>query len=162
MIIHSYKTLISDEGTPYLSAQHSYHIDGRHTYDTPDKIAEFIMQSLDIKDCAEEYLYVLCFDTANHLIGCFEASHGNVKTAIVSNREIMQKALLIGAVGIVLTHNHPSDSLSPSPQDFDATRLVKEAGDVLEITLLDHIIVSKSGWYSMQEQGDMDSLTSPV
>lgn len=155
MTIYSYKTLISEAGTPYLSADHSYHVDDRHTYNTPDDIAEFIQNSLDIQHCAEEYLYVLCFDTCNHLIGCFEASHGNVNTSIVSNREIMQKSLLIGAVKIALTHNHPADDLSPSDLDIQATKTVKEACKTIGIKFLDHIIVARSGYYSMKTQGEL-------
>ena len=153
MTIHSYKTLISEAGTPYLATDRSYHVDGRYTYKTPDDIAEFIQDSLGIQHCAEEYLYVLCFDTSNHLIGCFETSHGNVNTSLVSIREIMQKSLLIGAVKIALTHNHPSDDLTPSNYDTEATKKVKTACDILGITMLDHIIVGRSGWCSLNNQG---------
>jgi len=152
MTIHSYKTLLHETGVPYLATDHSYEVDGRQDYSTPQDIANFILQSLKIQNCAEEYLYVICFNTRNHLIGCFEASHGTVSTSLVSTREIMQKALMIGAVKIALTHNHPSGDSTPSDHDIQTTKVLSEACNLLGIDLLDHIIVSHSGWYSMKDQ----------
>lgn len=149
MKIHSYKVLLNEAGTPYLAKDHSYIIDGRYTYDTPDIIADFVTASLGIQSCAEEYLYVLCFDSRNHLIGCFESSHGTVNSSLCSAREIIQKALLIGAVKIALTHNHPGDDPAPSDYDISSTKTLQQACGILGIEVLDHIIVSRSGRYSM-------------
>lgn len=151
MTIHSYKTLLHETGVPYLATDHAYEVDGRQDYSTPQDIADFILQSLKIQNCAEEYLYVICFNTRSHLIGCFEASHGTVNNSIVSTREIMQKALMIGAIKIAFTHNHPSGDCTPSEYDIQSTEIVKEACNVLGIELLDHIIVSQTGWLSLKE-----------
>ena len=152
MTIHSYKTLLHETGVPYLATDHSYEVDGRQSYSTPEDITSFILQSLKIQNCAEEYLYVICFNTRNRLIGCFEASHGNINTSLVSVREIMQKALMIGAVKIALTHNHPGGDSTPSDYDIQSTKTLKEACNIMGIELLDHIIVSQTGWYSMKDQ----------
>lgn len=153
MTVHSYRTLLHEDGTPYLATDRSYEVDGRRTYSTPDDVAEFIRTALRIQQCAEEYLYVLYFDTRCHLIGCCEASHGTVSTSLVSNREILQKALLLGAVSIAVTHNHPSGDTTPSECDIQATASLKDACRLLGIELLDHIIVSQESWCSLKEQG---------
>ena len=64
----------------------------------------------------------------------------------------MQKALMIGAVKIALTHNHPGGDSTPSDSDIQSTKTLKEACNIMGIELLDHIIVSQTGWYSMKDQ----------
>ena len=70
-------------------------------------------------------------------------------TSIASNREIMQKALLLGAVKIALTHNHPSGDLELSSLDIRTTQDLKRACEILGLQLIDHIIVTKDAWCSM-------------
>ena len=145
MSVQSFITLLSESGNPYLAADRSYAVDGRLVYSTPAAIEEFVRMHLRIQDCAEEYLYVLCFDSRNHLIGLFEASHGTVAYSLVSNREILQKALLIGAVSITLTHNHPGNDPTPSEQDIQTTNSLTEACGIIGIGIMDHIVISRSG-----------------
>ena len=151
--ICSYKTMLHDTGTPYLVQDTSYPADPLRPYHTPDDLARFILDYLQIQYCAEEYVYGICLDTNCHIIAVFQASHGNVNTSLVSNREILQKALLLGAVSLALTHNHPSGSLIPSDLDIAATKSLKEACSLLGISLLDHIIVSRNGWLSLKNDG---------
>ena len=153
MTIHSYRTLLREDGTPYLAMDREFQANGRRVYSAPDDLAGFVRDSLRLQDCAEEYLYLLCFDTAGHMIGCAEASHGTVNMSLVSNREILQKALLLGAVRIALAHNHPSGDTTPSSQDIEATASLKTAADILGISLIDHIIVSRNGWTSLKALG---------
>lgn len=153
MTIHAYQTLLREDNTPYLSKTASYDIDGRHRYNSPDDLADFVRNSLQIQHCAEEYLYVLCFNCHNSLIGLFEASHGSVDTSIASTREIMQKSLLLGAIKIALTHNHPSGDPEPSSLDIRATQDIKRASEILGLQLIDHIIVTKDAWCSMLSTG---------
>ena len=96
-------------------------------------------------------MYLLCFDNRGHLTGIAEVSHGTVAASLMSAREIMQKALLLGAVKITLTHNHPEGDPTPSDNDINSTKAVGEAFHILGIELLDHIIVSQTGWRSMHE-----------
>lgn len=151
MKVCAYKTLLHEDGTPYLSKEHSYETDGRKTFKNPDEIADFIMEHLQIQRCAEEYVYLLCLDNRNHVTGLAEISHGTVAASLMSAREILQKALLLGAVGIVLTHNHPGGDPTPSGDDINSTKAVGEACRLLGIQLLDHIIVSQAGRRSMRE-----------
>lgn len=103
-------------------------------------------KSLGMHTRTEEYVYIIAVNTAGMILGCFEAAHGTVSCAVVTPREIMMKLLLIGAVSFVLAHNHPSGSLEPSREDIRLTRRIREAGLLIGIELLDHIIVTANGY----------------
>ena len=153
MKIYSYVSLLNEGGNPYITPNRHYEIDGRRNYSTPDDVAEFVYKGLELQNFAEEYVYVLCLDGRNHLIGCFELTHGCVNGSLISQREVYQKALMIGAVKIIMTHNHPGNDPTPSSPDVEATRVVLEAGKIVGIQLIDHIVVSKCGYVSMRESG---------
>ena len=155
MKIYSYVTLLNEAGNPYIEKKSSFKVDGRRSYSTPNDNAEFIINSLGIQNCADEFTYCICLDAKNHLIGCFEASHGTSTASILGQREIFQKALMIGANGIVLTHNHPSGDCTPSNEDVMCTKRTIENGKLLGIELLDHIIVARGDhWLSLREYID--------
>ena len=97
------------------------------------------LYQLDIQ--AEEYVYMIAFDTKQKPLGVFEISHGTVNASVLNPREVYLKALLVGAVNIVLLHNHPSGDTSPSRADIQSTKRIKEAGEMLGIKLIDHIII---------------------
>ena len=156
MKIYDYKTLLNDSGNPYLTKGNGYKIDGRKTFNSPDAIVEFIYNGIELHKYAEEYLWILCLDSKTHLVGCFEISHGTVNSSYCSPREVFQKALMIGAVSIIMCHNHPSGSATPSEADIATTKSIKDAGDVVGVKLLDHIIVSRTREYSsLNEMGAM-------
>ena len=155
MKIYRYIALLNETGNPYLEKDRPYQIDGRKVYTSPDMLVDFIKADLGIHRCAEEHVYVLCLDNRGHMIGCFEGSHGTVNLSLISPREIFQKALLIVAVSIILTHNHPGNNSAPSKEDIAATKRVKEAGEIIGIKLLDHIIVTMDGYTSMRENNLM-------
>lgn len=120
----------------------------------PEKIAYFMWSYLEMKTMAEEYLYMLALDTKCALLGVFEVSHGGVNKAYINPREIYIRALLSGAVYIVLVHNHPSGDPSPSMDDLDVTRRIADAGKIIGIPLTDHIIIGKFRFFvSLKEQG---------
>jgi DNA repair protein RadC len=91
-------------------------------------------------------------NTKNKVIGVFEISHGNVNSSVLGTREVFQKALLANAVSIILMHNHPSGDPTPSRQDIEVTKKVAEAGNLIGIELLDHIIIGDS-YTSLKEKG---------
>lgn len=100
---------------------------------------------------AEEYLYLLTLSTSGELLGVFEVSHGSVNYSLIPVRSIFQRALQVGATQIILVHNHPSGNCIPSKQDKEATERVREAGDLMEIKLVDHIIIGDD-YYSFCEK----------
>lgn len=85
------------------------------------------------------------------LTSVFEISHGTVKMSVVSPREVFQKALLANAVGIILLHNHPSGDCTPSKQDINVTKRLMEAGDIIGVNVLDHLVIGRPGYFSLKE-----------
>jgi DNA repair protein RadC len=150
MKVNSYRSFLNDQGNPYLEAVQVYKVDGRKAYTPPEAVAEFVCNELRLDRCADEYAYCLCLDAKGHLTGLFEVGHGTVTGSLVSPREVFQKALILGAVSIILTHNHPSGDPTPSEGDIAVTRKVNEAGKLVDIPLTDHVIVGRSGYISMR------------
>lgn len=120
---------------------------------TPENVARVAKYFLRLPERTEEYLYMLCMNNKLNMIGVFELSHGNVNSSIVSVREMYQKALLANAVSIILMHNHPSGDPTPSREDIEVTKRAKEAGELLGVQLLDHIVVGRPGYCSLKERG---------
>lgn len=119
---------------------------------SPEDAANLGKQFMRIHEETEEYLYLICLNTKNKVIGVFELTHGTVNSSLFSAREVFQKALLANAVSIILMHNHPSGDPTPSRQDIEVTKRTTEAGNLLGVELLDHIIVGD--WYcSLKEKG---------
>lgn len=119
---------------------------------SPENVAEIAKGYLRMHEEPEEYMYMICMNTKNKIIGVFEISHGNVNSSIVGTREVFQKALLANAVSIILMHNHPSGDCTPSREDVEVTKRIAEAGKILGVQLLDHIIVGDT-YTSLKEKG---------
>lgn len=101
-----------------------------------------------------EVCYVLFLTTRTGLIRYHQLSRGGVSATLVDPREVYQAALLANAACVVLVHNHPSGDPAPSPDDMVVTRRVRDAGELIGIELLDHIIIGHDGHYvSIKEQG---------
>lgn len=120
------------------------------TLNSPDMTFDFLNRYFRLKDRTEEYIYLLAFDKKCHLIGIFELSHGTVDSSLITPREVFMKALLCGASGIILAHNHPSGDVSDIFHD-EKTVLYLTGSDkirneklIAEITLiLDDILNGK-------------------
>lgn len=100
-----------------------------------------------------EQLRVLFLDAKNKLIKDELISQGTVDHVSVYPREVFVRAIRHNAVGIVLVHNHPSGDPSPSPADLELTVQIQYAGAVMGVIVVDHLIVGRSGNYSMREKG---------
>lgn len=101
----------------------------------------------------QEQFKVLLMNRANKVLGIYLASSGGVSSTIADVKLILLVALKANASKIILSHNHPSGSLKPSPEDIKLTRKITEAGKLLEIKVLDHLIVTTEGYYSFQDEG---------
>ena len=119
---------------------------------SPDDAATIGKEFMRIHEEPEEYMYMICMNTKNKIIGVFEISHGSVNSSIVSPREVFQKALLANAVSIILMHNHPSGDSTPSREDIEVTKRLVEAGKIVGVEVLDHIIVGDR-YSSLKEKG---------
>jgi len=109
--------------------------------------------SLDMALLPTERLRVLFLNTNNRLLYDETLAEGSVSEAPVYPREIMRRALEVGATALILAHNHPSGDPTPSRGDIDATRRIADAGRALDICIHDHVIVARSGWSSFRALG---------
>jgi len=100
-----------------------------------------------------EEFKVLLLNRANRVLGIFTASKGGIAGTIVDARLIFVAALKCTACSIVLAHSHPSGNLKPSTPDIELTRKLKSAGEFLDITVLDHMIITPYGYYSFADEG---------
>lgn len=119
---------------------------------TPEKVIKLAKEFLRIHEETEEYVYMICLNTKLKMIGVFELSHGTVNSSIIGIREMFQKALLANAVNVIVLHNHPSGDPSPSPEDIAITKRMKDAGKLIGVGLLDHIIIGGTST-SLKEAG---------
>ena len=108
----------------------------------------------DTFDWTEEVV-MLCLNRANKVVGFYKVSSGGLSSCILDPRVIFTIALNCAANAIILSHNHPSGNRVPSAQDKDVTKKIKEAGKLLDIGLLDHIILTDDNYYSFMEEGDL-------
>lgn len=102
-----------------------------------------------------ESSYVLFLDTRNRPLGIKQISKGGKKGTIVDPKIVFSIALKVGASGIILCHNHPSGELIPSQQDKSLTQKIKKGGDVLDIQVFDHLIISENDYYSFADFGEL-------
>ena len=110
------------------------------------------LENIKFKDV--EHFVCLTLNGNHKLIGTHVVSQGLVNRALVHPREVFRPAIMDNAAAIIIAHNHPSGSLEPSADDKETTRRIKQAGDIIGIKVLDHIIVAPSvGYYSFVEAG---------
>jgi DNA repair protein RadC len=100
----------------------------------------------------KEHFYVLCLDTRNRVNNKTQVSIGNLDSSIVHPREVFKVAISSLASAVIFVHNHPSGDLEPSAEDINLTRRLVEAGELLGITVLDHIIVGDKGYTSLKSR----------
>jgi DNA repair protein RadC len=100
-----------------------------------------------------EVFGVLCLTTRHRIIGYHEVSRGALDATIVHPREVFRAAILANAAAIILAHNHPSGDPTPSNDDRDLTRRLVEAGNLLGIPVLDHIVIGDGQHVSLRASG---------
>ena len=118
----------------------------------PETAAAFIRKKV-IRENNKEHMVLLCLDGSHQVFAWNLVSLGTANMTIVHPREIFQPAILAGSVSIIVAHNHPSGNLDPSAEDIKATKQLCDAGKLLGIRVLDHIIVTESGFVSLNEHG---------
>lgn len=118
-----------------------FQVSERPIIDSPEKAVE---QLADIRDKKQEYFVCLTLDGANRLIAKRIITIGTLTASLVHPREVFADAITDRAASIIVAHNHPSGSLEPSSADKDVTKRLQESAHLLGITMLDHIIVTKT------------------
>jgi len=114
-----------------------------------DSAEAAVEQLANIRDKKQEYFVVLSLDGANRLIAKRTVTVGTLTASLVHPREVFADPITDRAASIIVAHNHPSGNLQPSDADLKITTRLKEAGELLGIQLIDHIIVTKSGYKSI-------------
>lgn len=105
--------------------------------------------------CYKEYFKILLLNQANQVLGYTLISEGGLTSTDVDVRLILQAALLTNSVAIILAHNHPSGNKTPSKEDIRITNQIKEAAQIMRIRVLDHLILTDTGYYSFSDEGDL-------
>lgn len=100
-----------------------------------------------------ESFNIICLNKANCPIAWVELSRGGLDGTVADVRMMFSHALLCNAAGIIVFHNHPSGDLQPSQADLAMTKRIKQAGEILSIPLLDHLIIAENGYYSFADEG---------
>ena len=116
----------------------------------PETVARYYME--EMRHLKKEQCRLLLFDTKSKMLGEQILSIGTINTSILSPREVFVTALAHEAVHIILIHNHPSGDPNPSPEDINITNRLIEAGNIVGITVLDHIIIGDNRYVSFKER----------
>lgn len=103
----------------------------------------------------KEEFYIILLNRANQVLGWYKVSEGGMSGTVVDPKLIFSIALKGLSSSLILAHNHPSSNLKPSNEDINLTKRLKEAGALLEIPVLDHLILTTDGYYSFGDEGMM-------
>lgn len=152
MRINFYDARITDEGRTILMKEKGINYNDA-AMNCPENIALMMQSLLHMDELAEEHCYMIALNSSCKVLGVFFVSKGTVNASLVSSREVFLRAMLIGAVQIILCHNHPSGNITPSDSDIKLTKQMKEAGELLNILLVDHIIIGRDNYLSLKKAG---------
>jgi DNA repair protein RadC len=127
--------------------------EARPTIHDPRDVSNLLMA--DLRYAKKETLKSLLLNTKNQVLAIKTVSIGDLSSSIVHPREVFQDAVIASAASLIIAHNHPSGDPTPSAEDISVTRRLKEAGEILGIDLLDHIIIGDGIFVSLKERGKM-------
>ncbi|MGO4546200.1 DNA repair protein RadC [Paenibacillus sp. 2TAB23] len=119
----------------------------------PKDAADYVME--DLRYLKKEHFVCLFLNTKNHIIGRETLSVGTLNASLVHPREVFRAAISRSSASIICIHNHPSGDPTPSPEDIALTRRLAEAGQLVGIEVLDHLVIGDGRFVSLKEQGHM-------
>lgn len=120
-------------------------------FEAPQEVADYYQE--DMRHMEQEQFRMMMFNTRQIMVGDVLLTKGTVNAALAAPREVFIEALRYQAVSLILVHNHPSGDPEPSPEDIRLTKRIREAGELLGIYLLDHIIIGDGSYVSLKERG---------
>ena len=129
------------------------HSEGRYTIRSPEDAAAYLMT--DMASLNQEHFVVLFLNVKNEVLHKQTIFIGSLNSSIVHPREIFREAVKRSAASIIVSHNHPSGNPSPSPEDIEVTKRLIEAGSIMGIEVLDHVIIGDHQFLSLKEKGYM-------
>ncbi|MCH7609261.1 MAG: DNA repair protein RadC [Chloroflexi bacterium] len=123
----------------------------RPAIQSPEQAAELVMYEMGALN--QEHLRVLLLDTRNHLIRITEVYQGSLDSSLIRVGELFRDAVRANAASVIVVHNHPSGNPSPSPEDVAITREMVNAGRLLDIEVLDHLVIGAGRFISLKSKG---------
>jgi DNA repair protein RadC len=117
---------------------------------SPEQVAALVQTEMGL--LSQESLRVVLLNTKNHVVAIREVYKGSVNSAQVRVGEVFREAIRENCPSIIVTHNHPSGDPTPSPDDIAVTRDMIQAGKLLDIEILDHIVIGGGRWISMKQK----------
>lgn len=118
---------------------------------SPDEVSRLVME--EMRYLRKEVFKIILLNTKNHIIKQVNVSVGSLNSSIVHPREVFSEAVKTGCSGLLLVHNHPSGDPEPSREDLETTQRLVNAGNILGIKVLDHVIIGDGRYMSFKEQG---------
>ena len=151
MIIKEYGLRIDQEKNQYyLEVIQSFHYENMEL-NSPGIICDLMKEKYKLQEKADEYVYMMAFNQKMKILGIFEISHGTGNASLMDARGVFMRAVYVGAQNIMLIHNHPSGEMQQSKEDEMVTKRIKDAGVLMGIPLIDHIVIGKGAHYSFHE-----------
>jgi len=117
---------------------------------SPQAVANYLREKIGKEK--KEHFVILCLDARNNLIKVSKVSVGSLNASVVHPRELFKEAIQVSAASIILAHNHPSGDPEPSEDDLEITKRIIEAGKIMGIDILDHIIITKNKIFSFKDK----------
>jgi DNA repair protein RadC len=124
---------------------------GRPQVRSPADVAALVMEDMRYLD--REHFRTLSLNTKNQLVHLDTISVGSLNSSLVHPREVFKRAVMHSAAAVILVHNHPSGDPAPSAEDVEVTRRLVQAGGILGIAVLDHVIIGDGRYVSLKEEG---------
>jgi DNA repair protein RadC len=125
--------------------------DARPSVHSPGDAAALVQHEMSIME--QEELWVLLLDTRNQVISIEKVYRGSLNQSQVRIAELFKGAIRRNSLSVIIVHNHPSGDPTPSPEDIAITRAILQAGKLLDIDVLDHLVIGQARWVSMKERG---------
>jgi len=122
----------------------------RYCVTQADDVARLLM--MQFREYETEHFKCLLLNTKNEVLRVVDVSHGSLDETLAAPRDVFRQAVREGAAQVLVAHNHPSGDPEPSEQDLALTRRLKEAGELLNIRLVDHVILGDGRWVSLAER----------
>lgn len=135
--------LVRESGPWYVS----------ESINSPNKVYEMMQEHLDLESCDREYFIAVYLNRKGKVNATSIISIGGLNSSIVHPREVFKPAILTSSASIILVHNHPSGDPAPSDEDIEFTKKLIDAGDIIGIQVLDHIIIGYGRYVSLKEKG---------
>lgn len=151
MKLHQYNVELSEDRIPFLVSEKVFETK-TETANNAEKVVGLFNTYFHADALAEEHIFMVAFDVKMRPLGVFVVAHGQVSACAISLREIYQRALLAGAHGIILLHNHPSGDVTPSKEDDRIAKTLLSASSLMGVVLQDFIIIG-NGYFSYKNEG---------